>query len=167
MEGDQSPQKLDTRPLTAPRKLPLPWLLYPKVVLYVNGLQQYAQKFGLSLLILCLWYGFILNMSNISVVLLYSPVWTCSGIFYYWWAFGRFFDSGYCEWYHSEHSSACLLRSMHGIPGTSRGMNTANESFPKWFVSTASSSIETLRCFGPSPALGMSIWSILAALLGV
>ena len=117
MEGDQSPQELDTPPLIAPRKLQLHWLLYPKVVLYVNGLQQYAQKFGLSLLILCLWYWFILNMSNISVVLLYSPVWTCSDIFYYWWTFGRFFGSGYCEWYHSEHSSAFLLRNMHGILG--------------------------------------------------
>lgn len=70
-----------------------------------------------SLLILCLWYWFILSMSNISVVFLYSTVRTCSDIFYYWWALGKFFDSGYCEWYHSEHSRACLLRNMHGIPG--------------------------------------------------
>lgn len=36
-----------------------------RLVHYINGLQQYAQKFGLSL-ILCLWYWFILSMSNIS-----------------------------------------------------------------------------------------------------
>lgn len=120
-----------------------------------------------SLLILCLWYWFILSMSNISVVFLYSTVRTCSDIFYYWWALGKFFDSGYCEWYHSEHSRACLLRNMHGIPGTSRDMNTTKERFSKRFAPTDSSSVDTLRCFGSSQALGTSISSTFAVLVGV